>query len=216
MRQILSRSLLTVAAASSVLAAVGGYASADSSAEGNAAGSPGALSGNSVQVPVDVPVNACGDTVDAVGAVNPAFGNKCATTSAYATRSGASGTSDATGSPGLLSGNTVDVPVHVPVNACGDSVDPVGILNPAFGNSCANGSAAAVGSTSQDPTGAGSTRSGAAPQQGQVTPATSHHDLAETGFSSSDVGAAGATSAALLLGGAMLYRRGTRAAARVR
>ena len=82
MRQILSRSLLTVAAASSVLAAVGGYASADSSAEGNAAGSPGALSGNSVQVPVDVPVNACGDTVDAVGAVNPAFGNTCANVSA--------------------------------------------------------------------------------------------------------------------------------------
>ncbi|WP_229840340.1 chaplin [Streptomyces brasiliensis] len=41
-------------------------------------------------------------------------------------------------SPGVLSGNTVEVPVHVPVNACGNSVDVVGLLNPAFGNSCGN------------------------------------------------------------------------------
>lgn len=39
-------------------------------------------------------------------------------------------------SPGVLSGNLVQVPVHVPVNACGNSVNVIGALNPAVGNSC--------------------------------------------------------------------------------
>ncbi|MFC1417969.1 chaplin [Streptacidiphilus cavernicola] len=45
----------------------------------------------------------------------------------------------AAGSPGVLSGNLVQVPVHVPVNVCGNSVSVIGLLNPAFGNSCSNG-----------------------------------------------------------------------------
>jgi hypothetical protein len=51
--------------------------------------------------------------------------------------SGATGTAD--GSPGVLSGNVLQVPVHIPVNVCGNTVDVVGLLNPAFGNSCVNG-----------------------------------------------------------------------------
>jgi hypothetical protein len=45
----------------------------------------------------------------------------------------------AAGSPGVVSGNEVQVPVHVPVNVCGNSVNGGGLLNPAFGNSCSNG-----------------------------------------------------------------------------
>ncbi|GHG28276.1 chaplin [Streptomyces zaomyceticus] len=41
-------------------------------------------------------------------------------------------------SPGVASGNVVQVPVHVPVNVCGNTVNVIGLLNPAFGNSCAN------------------------------------------------------------------------------
>lgn len=41
-------------------------------------------------------------------------------------------------SPGVLSGNVVQVPVHVPVNVCGNSVNIVGLLNPTFGNTCVN------------------------------------------------------------------------------
>ncbi|MER7774606.1 chaplin ChpD [Streptomyces sp. NPDC048232] len=44
----------------------------------------------------------------------------------------------AIGSPGVLSGNVVQVPVHVPVNVCGNSINVVGLLNPAFGNECEN------------------------------------------------------------------------------
>ncbi|MFF1549128.1 chaplin [Streptomyces sp. NPDC058291] len=44
----------------------------------------------------------------------------------------------AIGSPGVLSGNVVQVPIHIPVNVCGNTVNVVGLLNPAFGNTCAN------------------------------------------------------------------------------
>ncbi|MFK0018019.1 chaplin [Streptomyces sp. NPDC090798] len=58
-----------------------GLAMADAGAQGATAGSPGVLSGNLVQVPVNVPVNVCGNTVDVVGLLNPAFGNPCANVS---------------------------------------------------------------------------------------------------------------------------------------
>ncbi|MFB6812585.1 chaplin [Streptomyces sp. NPDC056387] len=44
----------------------------------------------------------------------------------------------AAGSPGVASGNLVQVPVHVPVNVCALTVNLVGALNPAFGNTCVN------------------------------------------------------------------------------
>ncbi|MEU3945640.1 chaplin ChpD [Streptomyces sp. NPDC029526] len=50
---------------------------ADSGAQGAAIGSPGVLSGNVIQVPVHIPVNVCGNTVNVLGALNPAFGNAC-------------------------------------------------------------------------------------------------------------------------------------------
>ncbi|MGW5734247.1 MULTISPECIES: chaplin ChpH [Streptomyces] len=44
----------------------------------------------------------------------------------------------AVNSPGVLSGNVVQAPIHVPVNVCGNTVSVIGLLNPAFGNTCAN------------------------------------------------------------------------------
>ena len=37
-------------------------------------------------------------------------------------------------SPGVGSGNLVQVPVHVPVNVVGNTANLIGALNPAFGN----------------------------------------------------------------------------------
>ncbi|WP_081237591.1 chaplin [Streptomyces viridosporus] len=45
----------------------------------------------------------------------------------------------AVGSPGVVSGNLVQVPVDVPVNVSGNSVNVIGLLNPAFGNVAVNG-----------------------------------------------------------------------------
>ncbi|AWT42158.1 MULTISPECIES: chaplin ChpH [Streptomyces] len=41
-------------------------------------------------------------------------------------------------SPGVVSGNVIQVPVHVPVNVCGNTISVIGLLNPAFGNTCVN------------------------------------------------------------------------------
>ncbi|WP_327174874.1 chaplin [Streptomyces sp. NBC_01335] len=54
-----------------------GMAVADAGAQGAAIGSPGVISGNTIQVPVHVPVNVCGNTIDVIGLLNPAFGNTC-------------------------------------------------------------------------------------------------------------------------------------------
>ncbi|MBL1086329.1 chaplin [Streptomyces actinomycinicus] len=47
---------------------------------------------------------------------------------------GAQAAGEAHGSPGVVSGNLVQAPVHIPVNAVGNSVNVIGALNPAFGN----------------------------------------------------------------------------------
>ncbi|MGW8556460.1 chaplin [Streptomyces tubercidicus] len=76
MRQSL-KAYVFVAAASGVLGASGSAAYADAGAGGGARNSPGVLSGNSIQVTVDTPVNACGNSVDGGAALNPAMGNAC-------------------------------------------------------------------------------------------------------------------------------------------
>ncbi|MCX4968526.1 chaplin [Streptomyces sp. NBC_00654] len=48
--------------------------------------------------------------------------------------SGADAHATAAHSPGVGSGNAVQVPVHVPVNVVGNTVNVIGLLNPAFGN----------------------------------------------------------------------------------
>ncbi|MET8176846.1 chaplin [Streptomyces clavifer] len=181
MRQVTRKGLITMAAAGGVLALSGGYAHADAGASGGASNSPGVLSGNSIQVPIDIPVNVCGNSVNVVGLLNPTSGNDCGNGSTGAGHGhasddsapsghgrGGSGTSgsgshasgpeardsgagtgrhrasgatahgEAKGSPGIASGNQVQVPVEIAVNACGNSITIGGLLNPVFGNSCEN------------------------------------------------------------------------------
>ncbi|ODA74910.1 chaplin [Streptomyces sp. AVP053U2] len=156
MRQTLSRGAFAAAAATGILSLYGAPALADTHAEGAATNSPGVLSGNNVQAPIEVPVNACGNTIGAASALNAASGNTCVNGSHQDDRSDhrASGTSQdrsgggggayaegvAKDSPGVASGNNVQAPVHAPVNACGNSVNVVGALNEASDNTCVNGS----------------------------------------------------------------------------
>ncbi|MDT0381715.1 chaplin [Streptomyces sp. RKND-216] len=72
--------IATVAVAAAGLAVSGAGAAVahdGASADAVAANSPGVLSGNVVQVPVDVPVQVCGNTVNVIALLNPAFGNTC-------------------------------------------------------------------------------------------------------------------------------------------
>ncbi|MFF2198230.1 chaplin [Streptomyces sp. NPDC058157] len=81
MKKRLMRGTTVALAGAALLMGGAGLASAHggdgATAEGAATGSPGVLSGNLVQVPVDVPVNVCGVTAQLVGLLNPAFGNHC-------------------------------------------------------------------------------------------------------------------------------------------
>lgn len=72
------KKVVAVAAATGGLVLAGaGLAVADTGAEGAAVQSPGVLSGNTVQAPVQVPVNLCGNTVSVIGLLSPAFGSVC-------------------------------------------------------------------------------------------------------------------------------------------
>ncbi|MFX4292639.1 chaplin [Streptomyces bohaiensis] len=163
MREVTRKGLISVAAAGGVLVLSGGTAFADAGAESVAANSPGVLAGNNVQVPVHVPVNLCGNTVNVIGLLNPAIGNSCANVSApshgkdggkdgsHSHGGGAEAESVAANSPGVGSGNNVQVPVDVPVNACGNGISVVGLLNPTTGNGCGNGEIPEIPVDPQEP-----------------------------------------------------------------
>ncbi|NUW08925.1 chaplin [Streptomyces sp. CAI-21] len=230
--------MIVMAAASGLLAVTGGAAHADASAEGAAVGSPGVGSGNAVQVPVHVPVNACGNTVNVIALLNPAFGNSCANVSSSGQdddyghggggnrTGGSSAEGAAVGSPGVLSGNLVQAPVHVPVNVCGNTVNVVGALNPVFGNTCKNVSGpkdehppteppveeppTEEPPTEEPPTEQPPTEQPPTEQPPAEEPPTEREqpkeELAETG--AGEIGTAAALSAALLGGGLLMVRRG--------
>ncbi|MEV2214044.1 chaplin [Streptomyces sp. NPDC050997] len=266
--------MIAVAAASGAMAVAApvpaAFAAPGASADGAAVGSPGLISGNTVQVPVHAPVNLCGNTVNVVGLLNPAAGNRCGNGSgggsAYGpggrdargwagahggaesrgwagthggagahggagTHSGAGrhggaythggagrhgGGASASGggidSSGVLSGSGVQLPVELPVNLIGNSVNVIGVGNAAVGNESVN--------TQEDsptvpdrpvrpdlpvrpahrppPPKANPGRRSAPPQH--VTGA-----LAHTGADRTAPAVLG--SAALILGGAIVYRR---------
>ncbi len=71
------KSALLTAGACAVVFGGAGLASADSGAQGASLHSPGVLSGNTTQIPVHVPANVCGNTLNIVGLLNPTFGNTC-------------------------------------------------------------------------------------------------------------------------------------------
>ncbi|ARF55442.1 chaplin [Streptomyces gilvosporeus] len=53
-------------------------------------------------------------------------------------RGGATAIGFAKHSPGAFSGNVIQVPIDIPINVCGNSVDFLALINPAFGNICIN------------------------------------------------------------------------------
>ncbi|MFJ4277227.1 chaplin [Streptomyces massasporeus] len=143
MRRVTRNGVIAVAAASGAMA-VTVPAYAGSGADGATAGSPGVVSGNTVQLPVHAPVNVCGNTVNVVGLLNPAAGNSCANQDdgrgGPPARSGGGAVAESSGkdSPGVISGNGVQLPVDLPVNVTGNSVNVVGIGNASSGNASSN------------------------------------------------------------------------------
>ncbi|MCX5263967.1 chaplin [Streptomyces sp. NBC_00199] len=253
MKRVTRTGVMAVAVVSGAMA-VTLPAHADSAANGVAAGSPGLISGNGVQLPVHLPVNLCGNTVDVVGVLNPAAGNTCANKggadasggrggqgahsghggrgghgeqgghgehggrggSGASSGGGATAQGDMEDSPGVVSGNGLQLPVQLPVNVSGNSVNVVGIGDPAFGNESVNIS----GEKPEQPVHRPPTRH-TPPEQPQhpgpkanpSAPAVESgsrgpealSSLAHTGADATLTALAG--SSAMLLGGVLLYRR---------
>ncbi|MYV44193.1 DUF320 domain-containing protein [Streptomyces sp. SID2888] len=220
MKRATRNGLIAAAAASGALA-VTFPAHADSAANGAATGSPGLISGNTVQIPVHIPVNVCGNTASVVGLLNAAKGNICANEGTHAAGSssqggasggavsdgsvsggGASASGGAHGSSGVLSRNSVELPIHVPVNVSGNSVDVVGV-----GNSSADNTSTNTSSTHRPaprPSVPATVHTPAAPAQPEIDPQPVAA-LAHTGADATLPALAG--GAALVLGGGVLYRR---------
>ncbi|WP_411124894.1 chaplin [Streptomyces sp. x-19] len=74
---MIKKVVAAAAIAGGVVIAGAGLAVADSGAQGAAVHSPGVLSGNVIQAPVHIPINACGNTISVIGLLNPSFGNTC-------------------------------------------------------------------------------------------------------------------------------------------
>lgn len=126
--------------------------SAGSTANGVARNSPGVASGNLVQLPVTVPVNVCSNSISGVGIGDTASNNTCANGGPGNAGGGSAANGGSAHSPGVGSGNTVQVPVTAPVNVCGNVVAGLGILDSASGNTCSNGGTATTPTPPGHPT----------------------------------------------------------------
>ncbi|MDA0565878.1 chaplin [Streptomonospora sp. S1-112] len=119
-------------------AAIGGIAKADcvtvveklaeESEDGPSTdGSGGIASGNQINIPVDVAVNVCGNSIAVLGASSA----ECTTiVNAIEEESAESSGDDAPttdGSGGVASGNQVNIPVEAAVDICGNAVSVLGI-----------------------------------------------------------------------------------------
>ncbi|MGP9021603.1 chaplin [Streptomyces sp. BR1] len=71
-------------------------------------------------------------------AITMVAGGLMAAGAGAASAHGADAHGEAKDSPGVVSGNLIQAPVHVPVNVCGNTINVVGLLNSAFGNECQN------------------------------------------------------------------------------
>lgn len=232
MRRVTRNGVIVAAAAASGAMALTMPVQADSSADGTTAGSPGAVSGNTVQLPVHVPVNVCGNTVNVVGLLNPAAGNSCANPGGGGKGHGGGAGAEADGvakdSPGVVTGNGIQLPVDLPVNVSGNSVNVVGIGNPVFGNESVNGPGEKPEGPEKPGPGPGpetprtppkpvepelpAKPAPSRPAEPKAPPVTEEvGSLAHTGADHTAPALAGAS--VLLVGGALLYRRFRGAAA---
>ncbi|MEV5439316.1 chaplin [Streptomyces sp. NPDC052682] len=197
--------MIAVAAASGAMAvAVPAYA--DSGAVGSAAGSPGLISGNTVQLPLHVPVNVCGNTVDAVGLLNPAAGNRCANDDGAGAPGGVSAEAGGKDSPGVIAGNEVQLPVHLPVNVTGNTVNVVGAGNASTGNDSANTPGRPPASPDRPATPQPSQPPAPPRSHPHPGPARTTGSLAHTGTDQT-LPLLGAGAVSLLAGGVLLCRR---------
>lgn len=121
---------LSTAAAGLLFAGAGAAQAGTASATGHADLSPGVVSGNNVQAPVNIPVCVNGNTAQVIGAFNWSAHNRCK----QGPGESATLTQSAHLSPGIVSGNNVGLPINAPIGVNGNTVSVIGAFNGSFGN----------------------------------------------------------------------------------
>lgn len=74
---MIKKVVAVAAAAGGLVLAGAGIAAADQGLQGASGDSPGLVSGNNIQAPVNVPANVCGNTITVIGSMNPSSGSAC-------------------------------------------------------------------------------------------------------------------------------------------
>jgi len=108
-------------------------------------GNDGIANGNQAYVPVQVPVNVCGNGVGAVIGVGVGLNGICANGAAqdvdHEESKRTEDTAQVSGdNDGILNGNQIYVPVQVPINICGNGVGVLGV-GAGISGACINGAA---------------------------------------------------------------------------
>jgi ChpA-C len=107
-------------------------------ATGSSEKSAGIGSGNVADVAASVPVNACGNQIGAAMAKDVTKPSTC-TIGTNGSDPGASAMGSSEHSGGILSGNVANVAASVPVNACGNQVEVIGLSDKLEGSTCSIG-----------------------------------------------------------------------------
>ncbi|GAA4453232.1 chaplin [Phytohabitans houttuyneae] len=108
-------------------------------------GNDGIANGNQAYVPVQVPVNVCGNGVGAVVGIGVGLNGICANGAAqdvdHKESKRTEDTAQVSGdNDGILNGNQVYVPVQIPINICGNGVGVLGV-GAGISGACINGAA---------------------------------------------------------------------------
>jgi hypothetical protein len=72
---VLAATGAAIGATTGTASAAGGHGMGGATAQGAAVKSPGLISGNVAQAPIDVPIQLTGNSVNVGGILNPVFGN---------------------------------------------------------------------------------------------------------------------------------------------
>jgi ChpA-C len=134
MHGIAKRGLALVAATSGLVLGGAAVATADAGATTTAttSHSGGAVAGWVAQAPVNIPVNVCGNSVEALAFKEMVHGSTCTN------KPGAVADAHTDKSGGIGAGNTVQVAGNVPVNVCGNTVAALAVKNEYHGSTCTN------------------------------------------------------------------------------
>ncbi|MER5210522.1 chaplin family protein [Streptomyces sp. NPDC002838] len=197
MRQTLSRGVFVAAAATGILSLYGNPAFADTDSTAVTKDSGGLLSGNIVQVPIEVPVNVCGNSISVIEVIGHAYGNLCVNKS-Y-------------GDDGY--GKKEDTPPAPPAVRKTPPPADKATPPPTRISETHRPKTPPTRTSDEKPP---ATQPGKPSEKPAEKPAGEPPQLAETGSetSSEALAAASAASAVLIAGGALMYRRGRAASYR--